>query len=143
MSGPTGRCGMWIVLLVLVVWLSGCVTPIRESGGQFVKPVATEVRSPFGTNLVFTRLQRCDGPKGSVLFYLEGDFTNCVYLPPEEAVAYSFGYSQGQGGQIAEGAMNAGALGALAATKAGGTAATSATAIAIQSTSVSVPRGRH
>ena len=132
-----------VMLMLVLVVAAGCVTPIKEAGGRYVKPVATEVRSPFGTNAVFTRLQRCKGPDSVVLFYLEGDFTECVNLSPDEAYAYSFGYSQGQGGQIAEGAMNAGALGALAATKAGGTAATSATAIAIQSTSVSVPRGRH
>lgn len=142
LSRKEGVMRGWMVVVLAVV-VAGCVTPIKESSGLFVKPVATEVRSPFGTNTVYTRLQRCHGPERSVLFYLEADFTDCVNLPMEEQVAYSFGYSQGQGGQIVEGAMNAGALSGLAAVKSGGHAVTSASAVAIQSTSVAVPRGRH
>lgn len=121
--------------------LAGCVSPYKEAAGTYIKTAHTEFRSPFGTNDSFAKLQRCQGPTYVVLFYTEGDFTECRDLPVEEAFLWQHGYSQGQGGQILEGAMNAGALGALAATKAGGSAAASASAVAVQS--VTVTAGKH
>lgn len=121
--------------------LSGCVSPHKEASGTYIKTQHTEFRSPFGTNDSFAKLQRCKGPEFFVLFYLEADFKDCKDLSPEELYAWQHGYSQGQGGQIVEGAMNAGALGALAATKAGGNAAASAGAVAIQSVTVAAPKG--
>jgi hypothetical protein len=109
-----------LVSIIGLILLVGCVSPHKESNGKYIKPAFTEERSPFGTNFAFGRLERCDGPQKKVLFYLSGDFTNCQWLSMEEQIAWQHGYSQGQGGQILEGVMNAGALGALAATKAGG-----------------------
>jgi len=126
---------------VAAVLLAGCVSPYKEAAGTYIKTAHTEFRSPFGTNDSFAKLQRCQGPTYVVLFYTEGDFTECRDLPVEEAFLWQHGYSQGQGGQILEGAMNAGALGALAATKAGGSAAASASAVAVQS--VTVTAGKH
>lgn len=122
--------------LVCLALLAGCVSPYKESDGKYLKLAAPEERSPFGTNFVFARLQRCDGPQKKVLFYMDKDFSNCEWLKPEEQFAWQHGYSQGQGGQIVEGAMNAGALGGLAAVKSGGSAAASATVTAVQGVTV-------
>lgn len=127
--------------LVMLLALVGCVSPHKEASGTYIKTAHTEFRSPFGTNDSFAKLQRCKGPEYMVLFYTEGDFHDCKDLPLEEVYAWQHGYSQGQGGQVVEGLMNAGALGAVAATRAGGNATASAGAVAIQSMSVTVPRG--
>lgn len=126
-----------LMLLILV----GCVSPYKESTGTYIKTAHTEFRSPFGTNNSFAKLQRCKGPEYMVLFYTEGDFKDCQDLSAGELYVWQHGYSQGQGGQIVEGMMNAGAVGAIAATRAGGNATASAGVIAIQSTAVTVPRG--
>lgn len=120
--------------------LAGCLSPYKQPDGSYLVTKHSEVRSPFGTNGGFDFLERCKGPEKKVLFYLEADFTNCeqVEIEPTQAAHKS---SQGQGGQIMEGAMNAGALGAAIATRAGGNAAASAGAVAIQSTTVTVGKG--
>ncbi len=130
-----------LVVMGMVVVLSGCISPHKEASGTYIKTQHTEFRSPFGTNDSFAKPQRCKGPEYVVLFYLEADFKDCKDLPAEELYAWQHGYSQGQGGQIVEGAMNAGALGALAATRAGGNAAASAGVVAIQSMTVAAPKG--
>lgn len=94
-----------MLLVVLSLGAAGCVSPHREGPGVFIKASHTEVRSPFGTNNSFAKLERCDGPTQAVLFYLEADFSNCHDLTPEEEWRWHHGYSQGQGGQI----VNAGA----------------------------------
>ena len=123
--------------------LSGCISPYKQPDGSFLITKHAEVRSPFGTNGGYDFLEKCQGPEGSVLFYMESDFSNCQQVKLEEyqQITANHKASQGQGGQILEGAMNAGALGALAATKAGGSAAASAGAVAIQT--VTVTAGKH
>lgn len=116
-----------VFLVLLVLFVGGCVSPYQESAGTYIKTAHTEFRSPFGTNDSFSKLQRCEGPDRKVLFYLEDDFKNCVDLTLEEKLAWDHGYSQGQGGQIVSGAMNAGAVGAIAASHAGGNAAATVT----------------
>ena len=135
-----GVLGVVVFVIGLSV-LAGCVSPHREASGSYIKVAHTEFRSPFGTNNSFARLQRCKGPEYLVLFYTERDFKECKDLPNEEAFAWQHGYSQGQGGQIVEGLMNAGALGAVAATRAGGNATASAGALAVQQLTVTVPKG--
>lgn len=102
-------------LVGLVAMLGGCLSPHYEGNGKYVLEVTTAERAPLGTNVVHSRLQRCDGPTNVVLFYLQSNFTNCQYLSIEEQYAWQFGYSQGQGGQIVSGMMNAAALGGVAA----------------------------
>lgn len=126
---------------IMLLVLAGCVSPHKEASGTYIKTAHTEFRSPFGTNDSFAKLQRCKGPEYMVLFYTEGDFHDCKDLPLEEVYAWQHGYSQGQGGQILEGMMNAGAVGAIAATRAGGNATATAGAVAVQQMSVTVPRG--
>lgn len=123
--------------------LSGCMSPYKQPDGSFLITKHAEVRSPFGTNGGYDFLEKCQGPEGSVLFYMESDFSNCQQVKLEEyqQITANHKASQGQGGQILEGAMNAGALGALAATKAGGNAAASAGAVAIQTVTVTAGNG--
>lgn len=127
-------------MLLVLSGLVGCVSPYHAPDGSYLVTKHSEVRSPFGTNGGFDFLEKCQGPETVVLFYFESDFTHCERVVPDDRTAFHKA-SQGQGGQILEGAMNAGALGALAATKAGASATASAGAVAIQSTTVTVGKG--
>lgn len=130
------------LVVVVCIAVSGCISPYHEGGGKYIKAAQSEVRSPFGTNQSFARLQRCDGPTTVVAFYLDADFTNCVPLTHEEATAWFHGYSQGQGGQIMQGLMNAGALGAVAATAGGSDAAATAGSATVTIIN-KIPKGGH
>lgn len=133
------------IVLFLVFGLMGCVTPYKESNGTYIKTAQSEIRSAFGTNQSFARLERCDGPANKVLFYTEGDFTNCEPLKWEEAVAWQHGYSRGAGPEIVGAAIVGGSVGAGAALGGGAHASAGAAASAtnIVTQSVSVPKGRH
>lgn len=125
------RAGVWVVVLLwMLAAFTGCVSPHAEGGGKFVKLAHTEVRSPFGTNDSFAKLQRCDGPTRPVLFYLEADFSNCVDLSMAERLAWEHGYSQGQGGQILGAVTTLAGFGWLAEAQAGANLINSATATA-------------
>lgn len=121
---------------LLVLLLAGCVSPYKESDGHYVKLAAPETRSFFGTNMAFSRLQRCEGPEKGVMFYTEGDFSNCQYLTAEEQEAWKHGYSRGAGPEIVGAVIMGGSIGAGAALSGGANAsagaAASATNIAVQ-----------
>ena len=119
---------MIALVIVGLILLSGCVTPYKEVSGKYIKAVQAEVRSPFGTNQAFSRLERCDGPNTVVAFYLNADFTNCVLLTKAEQDEWVTGWSQGQGGQVVSGMVNAAALGGVAAA-AGSTASTTSSTV--------------
>lgn len=128
---------------VALMLLVGCVSPYKVPGttDQFLVTKHTEVRSPFGTNGGFDILEKCTGPTTVVLFYLDADFTNCSYVTPDEKVVFHKS-SQGQGGQIVSGLVNAAALGGVAAAAgSAGNAASSASSTVINT--VTVPRGHH
>lgn len=118
-----------LVLLLSSFLLFGCVTPHKEPSGKFIKPAQSEIRSAFGTNQSFARLERCDGPQKSVLFYTQGDFNNCVMLTKAEQDEWQHGYSRGAGPEIVGAAIVGGSVGAGAALG-GGNAAASASASA-------------
>lgn len=120
---------MIALFIIGLILLSGCVTPYKEVSGKYIKAVQAEVRSPFGTNQAFSRLERCDGPQLVVAFYLEGDFTNCVLLTKAEQDEWVTGWSQGQGGQVVSGLVNAAALGGVAAAAGSSASTTSSTVI--------------
>lgn len=122
---------IWIVLgLWLYAAVSGCVSPHREASGKFIKAAHTEAKSPFGTNESFAKLQRCDGPSKTVLFYLEADFSNCEDLSVSERMAWEHGYSQGQGGQVLGAVTTLAGFGWLAEAQAGANLINSASATA-------------
>lgn len=79
--------------------LMGCTTTHDLGGGRYVVPRTAEVRSPFGTNMGAVMLQTCDG-SANPYFPWQTDYRNCQGLT--EWTAFS---SQGQGGQVAAGAL--------------------------------------
>lgn len=119
---------MQIIIAFMVLVLAGCITPYKEPSGRYVKPAQSEVRSAFGTNQSFSRLERCDGPAKKVWFYLEGDFSNCVMMTKAEQDEWMHGYSRGAGPEIVGAAIMGGSVGAGAALSGGANAAAGATA---------------
>lgn len=89
----------WFVALSLLV-ISGCTTTHDLGGGKYLVPRTVEERSLFGTNMGFAWIEKCDGeadPKQPGMIY-----RNCTQVT--EKIPMS---SQGQGGQIASGLMQA------------------------------------
>lgn len=149
--------------VVLCALLAGCISPYKIPGtdDQFLVTKHSELRSPFGTNGGFDFLERCTGPDKVVLFYFEGDFTQCkpvaysaltvgeecstkdgLTFCTERSLIREHKSSQGQGGQIVSGMLNAAALGGVAAAAgSAGNAASSASSTVINN--VTVPRGHH
>jgi len=131
-----------VVLLLCAMSLSSCITPYKEPSGKFVKVVPAEDRSSFGTNLSFGRLARCEGPDKKVMFYTDGDFSNCILLTKAEQDEWMFGYSRGAGPEIVGAAIVGGSIGAGAALSGGSTAA-SASARASNTAIQTVTGGKH
>lgn len=127
----------WWGLLLVLPLLGGCVSPYKEASGTFLKASTVETRSPFGTNMTYAVIERCKGPQTVVLFYFDADFTECVPVKDFDGW-WTLGYSQGQGGQVLSGLMNAAALGGVAAAAgSAGNAVSSASSTVINT----VPRG--
>jgi hypothetical protein len=122
--------------------LVGCVTPYKEQSGKFIKTSQAEVRSLFGTNQSFARLERCEGPEKKVLWYSDSDFTKCVMLTAAEQNEWEHGYSRGAGPELAGAAIMGGSIG-IGAALSGGTAAASAGASATNIAVQTVTTGKH
>lgn len=88
---------MWIVGF-LIVMLVGCTTAFQRADGTFDVPRNVEVRSPFGTNVGFVKLEHCLTAKKNQWGITE--YTDC-HLQHDWVEAHS----QGQGGQVAAGAL--------------------------------------
>jgi hypothetical protein len=131
-----------LVIALMAVSLSACVTPYREPSGKFIKTSQTEVRSLFGTNQSFARLERCEGPEKKAWFYTDGDFQNCVMLTKAEQVEWEHGYSRGAGPELAGAAIMGGSIG-IGAALSGGSAAASAGASATNTAIQTVTVGKH
>jgi len=129
---------------VCLVVVTGCVSPYKETSGKYIKTAQSEVRSAFGTNQSFARLERCDGPAKQVLWYADSDFKNCSLLSKAEQDEWLHGYSRGAGPEIVGAAIVGGSIGAGAALSGGAqaTASGSATAVNIANQTVNVKR-RH
>jgi hypothetical protein len=130
------------LVLVFCVAVVGCVTPFKEPSGKYIKTSQTEVRSLFGTNQSFARLERCDGPSKKVLWYSDSDFQNCVMLTKADQDEWQHGYSRGAGPELAGAAIMGGSIG-IGAALSGGSAAASAGASATSTAIQSVTTGRH
>lgn len=131
------KTGMIVLVAVL---LGGCHSAYDLGGGKWMVTQATEQRSPGGTNMGFSRVAICDGPKertsfGSPFWGAE-DYQNCE--AKSEWIASS---SQGQGGQVAAGALIGVGIGAAGAVM-GGSSATSSS-LATQSIVVPAVKGHH
>lgn len=133
----------WMIGL-MVVSMTGCITPYQEPSGRYIRPVQGEIRSAFGTNQSFARLERCDGPEKKPWYFVDKDFRNCVLLTAQEQNEWAHGYSRGAGPEIVGAAIVGGSVGAGAALSGGANAsagaAASATSIAVQTVN---PHKRH
>jgi len=124
--------------------LLGCVTPYREPSGKYLKTAQTEIRSAFGTNQSFGRMERCDGPvKGAWFYYTAGDFKNCVLLTKAEQDEWLHAASRGSGPEIVGAVIMGGSIGAGAALSGGAQATAGATAAASNLAVQSVNVGKH
>lgn len=121
---------------ILVLSLTGCITPVKEESGKFIKAVQSANRDEWGTNQSFGRLQRCDGPEAEPwLFYRDKDFTGCKFLTKAEQGEWMHASSRGAAPEIVGAVIVGSSIGAGAAMSGGRTAASagsSATNIAIQ-----------
>lgn len=88
---------MWVIGF-LIVTLVGCTTVFQRADGTYDVPRNVEVRSPFGTNVGFVKLEHCLKGEKNQLGVME--YTDCHlqkdWVPTQ---------SQGQGGQVAAGAL--------------------------------------
>lgn len=116
-----------IAVLFMIGLLAGCITPYKEMSGRYIKPVSSEDRSPFGGNLTFGRLERCDGPQKTVWWYSASDFKNCVLLTKAEQDEWVYGVTRGSGPEIVGAAIVGGSVGAGAAVSGSNAAANVAT----------------
>lgn len=82
----------------IAVLLVGCTTAFQRADGTYDVPRSVEVRSPFGTNAGFVKLEHC-ATKVSPWYWF-AEYTDC-HAKKNWAVTQS----QGQGGQLAAGAM--------------------------------------
>lgn len=122
-----------------LLFLTGCTTVHDLGGGRYIVPRTAEVRSPFGTNMGFVMLETCDGvdrkESGLQPLFPTKDYINCQGLTDWQPMS-----SQGQGGQIVSGVLQASGLLGL------GALVPSAGSTAIQSQSVTVApaaKGHH
>ena len=116
----------------LPMLLMGCASYADLGNGRYAKTALSEQRSPVGTNAGFMRLESCPGEAPGV--FENRPAPKCE--PLTEWVPVS---SQGQGGQIAAGALNAAGLGILGALM----PSNAVNATQSQSVTVTAPRGRH
>ena len=117
---------LWFLPMLLV----GCVSTHDLGNGRHAVPRTAEVRSPYGTNVTFAKLDDCDrvvGPNKTTQ-----EWINCITIVEWHLVS-----SQGQGGQITAGALNAAGLGLLGALM----PANAVSATQSQSVTVPAPRG--
>ena len=130
------------VVLLIVMVISGCMTPYKQPNGTYIKTSQTEIRSLFGTNQSFARLEKCDGPAKKVLWYSDSDFKNCVMLTPAEQSEWLYGYSRGSGPELAGAAIMGGSIG-IGAALSGVNASAGASASAANTAIQSVTTGKH
>jgi len=84
--------------LLICLGVTACTSVANLGNGRYAVPTAAEVRSPFGSNIAFGKLENCLGVQespGATMVY-----TDCHTIRDwSEALA-----TQGQGGQILGGA---------------------------------------
>ena len=84
--------------LLLPLLLVGCTTAFQRADGTYDVPRNVEVRSPFGTNAGFVKLEHCLKAEKNQFGFAE--YTDC-----HAQKDWVETQSQGQGGQVAAGAM--------------------------------------
>lgn len=119
---------MFIVSAVLLA-LTGCTSVQDLGGGRWAVPETVEVRSPFGTNAGYVRLQNCAREATSNPSFSQYDYVNCHTMH-----GWTPTQSQGQGGQVAIGmgiGLGAGIGGVLGGASSSATAGSSSSSSAI------------
>ena len=119
-----------LLLFVVPLVFVGCVSAHDIGSGRFEVPRTAEVRSPFGTNITYGKLENCERVVGSNQTTKE--WINCFTVIDWQMVS-----SQGQGGQVAAGVLNAAGLGILGAVM----PSNGVTATQSQSIAVTTPKG--
>lgn len=92
------ECAFWAVkgltACLALLFIAGCVTDAQLSQDHVGRTVTSEVRSLFGTNMGFAKLQECE-KKYLNTYHSVYEPVNCIDLTPWPAM-----WSQGQGGQL-------------------------------------------
>ncbi len=113
------------IAICLFAITTACTTTHDLGDGKYLVPRTVEERSLFGTNMGFAWIEQCDGqpdPKQPGMLY-----ANC------QAVTHKIPMSsQGQGGQITSGLLNAAGLWGLGALMPGGSVTNNASAVVNQ-----------
>ena len=124
---------MWSIIVLFLLGLAGCTTDAALTNGRYLHTIVTEVRSPFGTNMGFAKVEECARAtdQQNVLTYRYTDCVDRSGLIPMS--------SQGQGGQIAQGVLIGAGVGAGAAVAGG----VSQSVTTIQSVTNAVAKGHH
>jgi hypothetical protein len=121
-------------MLLAGVMTAGCTTTHDLGDGRYLVPRAVEERSLFGTNMGFAWIEDCQGkpdPKQYGMVY-----EDCKLVT--EKIPMS---SQGQGGQIASGLLQAAGFWGLGALMPGGSVSNSASAVANPTTVIKSGHG--
>lgn len=111
---------MLIVILLSAMFLSACTTVHDLGEGKYLVPRTVEERSLLGTNMGFAWVEQCDGTIDPKKFGVQ--YVNCN--PVTAKVPMS---SQGQGGQIAAGLLQAAGFWGLGALMPGSNSVTNST----------------
>jgi hypothetical protein len=93
----------FLVIITLAILSAACTTVFERADGTFDVPRAVEVRSPLGTNAGFVKLEHCTTKVNKVSWsnpFALSTYTNC-----HRQEKWQLTQSQGQGGQLAAGAM--------------------------------------
>ena len=93
----------YIVLLLLTILSVACTTAYPRVDGTYDVPRQVEVRSPFGTNSGFVKLDHCKTKVERVTWgnpFGLAEYTDCHPITKWKPTS-----SQGQGGQITAGAL--------------------------------------
>jgi hypothetical protein len=107
-------------LILTTLLITGCTTTHDLGNGKYLVPRAIEERSLFGTNMGFAWIESCDGqvdPKKPGMLY-----TNCTEVTAKVPMS-----SQGQGGQITSGLLQAAGFWGLGALMPGSNSVTNST----------------
>jgi hypothetical protein len=92
------KANYYYLVIFPILVLGGCATYNDLGNGRYDVTRTTEMRSPFGTNMGFAKVENCEGVRVNPGSSLE--FRDC--RPVTDWVPMS---SQGQGGQIVSGAL--------------------------------------
>jgi hypothetical protein len=122
------------LVFVIPLLIVGCTSVHQRADGTYDVPRTVEVRSPFGTNAGFVKLEHCL-TKTNDQFGFSG-YTDCHGMKK-----WTPTQSQGQGGQVAAGAMIGLGFGLGAAFAP--TSSTSASSVSNSSAVSTVGKGHH